>query len=41
MSVDKQAFSNMDSFNAYFYTLVSMDTEEMKFADQRQQHLVD
>ena len=36
MSAEKQAFSNMDSFNAYFYTLVSLDTEEAKFADQRQ-----
>ena len=31
----------MDSFNATFYTLVSLDTEEVKFADARQQHLVD
>jgi hypothetical protein len=31
----------MDSFNATFYTLVSLDTEEMKFAEQRQRHLVD
>lgn len=40
-SVDKQAYSNIDSFNATFYTLVSLDTEEMKYADQRQQYLVD
>lgn len=31
----------MDNFNAYFYTLVSLDTKEMKFADHRQQYLVD
>lgn len=31
----------MDTFSAYFYTLVSLDTEEVKYADQRQQHLVD
>jgi hypothetical protein len=41
MSAEKQAFNNLESFNAYFYTLVSQDTEEMKFADQRQQYLVD
>lgn len=31
----------MDDYSAYFYTLVSLDTEEVKYADQRQQHLVD
>ena len=31
----------MNQFSAYFYTLVSLDTEEVKYADQRQQHLVD
>lgn len=31
----------MENFSAYFYTLVSKDTEEEKYADQRQQHLVD
>ena len=31
----------MENFSAYFYTLVSMDTEEEKYADQRQQHLID
>jgi hypothetical protein len=31
----------MENFNATFYTLVSLDTEEVKFADARQQHLVD
>ena len=41
MSSDKQAFSNQENFNAYFYTLVSIDTDEMKFADARQQYLVD
>lgn len=39
-SADKQAFSNMESFNAYFYTLVSLDTKEVEFADNRQQHLI-
>ena len=31
----------MENFNATFYTLVSLDTEEVKFADARQQHLVE
>ena len=41
MNAEMQAYSNMDSFNAYFYTLVSLDTEEVKFADNRQRYLVD
>jgi DNA excision repair protein ERCC-3 len=40
-SAEKQAFANMENFNAIFYTLVSLDTDEMKFADARQQYLVD
>lgn len=31
----------METFDAFFYTLVSLDTEEMKYADLRQQYLVD
>ena len=30
----------MESFNAYFYTLVSLDTKEVQFADNRQKHLI-
>ena len=30
----------MESFNAYFYTLVSLDTKEVAFADNRQKHLI-
>lgn len=32
-SAEKQAFSNMENFTATFYTLISLDTEEMRFAD--------
>lgn len=39
-TAEKQAYSNMESFNAYFYSLVSLDTEEVKYADNRQQYLV-
>ena len=30
----------MHEFNAYFYSLVSIDTEEVAFAKKRQQYLV-
>ena len=33
--------ANLNDFNAYFYSLVSTDTQEMFFADRRQQFLVD
>lgn len=32
----KQATSNMNDYNAYFYSLVSTDTQEMYYADKRQ-----
>lgn len=32
-NAEKQAQSNMDDYSAYFYTLVSLDTEEVKYAD--------
>ena len=38
---EKQAFQNLHEFNAYFYSLVSVDTEEVAFAKKRQQYLVD
>lgn len=41
LSQDRQAMSNKGSFNAYFYTLVSQDTTEMIFAEQRQQYLIE
>ena len=41
MSAEKQALSNMEEFNAYFYTLVSLDTDDFKYAENRQQYLVD
>ena len=28
-------------YNAFFYTLVSMDTDEMYYSNKRQQYLVD
>ena len=31
----------MTDFNAFFYSLVSTDTQEMYYADKRQQFLVD
>lgn len=34
-SAEKQAFQNLHEFNAHFYTLVSLDTEEVKFARRR------
>lgn len=30
-----------DSFNAFFYTLVSQDTQEMYYSSKRQQFLID
>ena len=30
----------MDEFNAFFYTLVSQDTQEMSFSRKRQRFLV-
>lgn len=30
-----------DDYNAYFYTLISQDTEEMYYSSKRQQFLVD
>ena len=32
----KQATANMNDFNAYFYSLVSTDTQEMEYAHKRQ-----
>jgi DNA excision repair protein ERCC-3 len=40
-ATDKQAASNLKDFNAYFYSLVSTNTQEMYFAARRQQFLVD
>ena len=37
----KKAAATADAPNAYFYTLVSKDTEEMYFSTKRQQFLVD
>lgn len=33
--------SNRSSFNAFFYTLVSTDTQEMFYSTKRQQYLID
>jgi len=33
--------TNKDSFNAFFYTLVTTDTSEMYYSTKRQQYLVD
>ncbi len=33
--------SNRSSFNAFFYTLVSTDTQEMFYSSKRQQYLID
>ncbi len=38
---DKQALSNVEEYNAYFYSLVSTNTQEMYYADKRQQFLID
>eukprot|EP00347_Sterkiella_histriomuscorum_P011495 403372236 len=40
-SAEKQAYSNSEEFNAYFYSLVSTNTQEMYYADKRQQFLID
>ena len=37
----RQDGSNMDGFNAFFYTCVSTDTSEMFYSTKRQQYLVD
>lgn len=39
--ISKQATANLSDFNAFFYSLVSTDTQEMYYADNRQQFLVD
>ena len=38
---EKQAYANQMEYNAHFYTLVSLDTDEVKFAARRQRYLVD
>ncbi|CDW86563.1 transcription factor iih subunit [Stylonychia lemnae] len=40
-SAEKQAYSNSTEFNAYFYSLVSTNTQEMYYSDKRQQFLID
>lgn len=40
-SYTKQDGSNKSSFNAFFYTLVSTDTQEMFYSAKRQQFLID
>jgi len=40
-SYTKQDGSNKSSFNAFFYTLVSSDTQEMFYSTKRQQYLID
>lgn len=40
-SYTKQDGSNKSSFNAFFYTLVSADTQEMFYSAKRQQYLID
>lgn len=40
-SYTKQDGSNKSSFNAFFYTLVSSDTQEMFYSAKRQQYLID
>ena len=37
----QQDGSNRSSFNAFFYTLVSSDTQEMFYSAKRQQYLID
>jgi DNA excision repair protein ERCC-3 len=37
----QQDGTNRSSFNAYFYTLVSCDTQEMFYSAKRQQYLID
>jgi len=38
--IKKQATANMNDFNAFFYSLVSTDTQERYYADKRQQFLI-
>lgn len=40
-SFTPQDGSNRSSFNAFFYTLVSSDTQEMFYSAKRQQYLID
>jgi DNA excision repair protein ERCC-3 len=40
-SFTQQDGSNRSSFNAFFYTLVSNDTQEMFYSAKRQQYLID
>jgi DNA excision repair protein ERCC-3 len=40
-STTQQDGSNRSSFNAFFYTLVSSDTQEMFYSAKRQQYLID
>lgn len=40
-SYTQQDGSNRSSFNAFFYTLVSADTQEMFYSARRQQYLID
>lgn len=40
-SYTAQDGSNRSSFNAFFYTLVSNDTQEMFYSAKRQQYLID
>ena len=40
-SYTQQDGSNRSSFNAFFYTLVSSDTQEMFYSAKRQQYLID
>mmetsp|Transcript_2532 Transcript_2532/g.3921 ORF Transcript_2532/g.3921 Transcript_2532/m.3921 type:complete len:805 (-) Transcript_2532:2802-5216(-) len=40
-SFTQQDGSNRSSFNAFFYTLVSTDTQEMFYSAKRQQYLID
>ncbi len=40
-SYTKQDGSNKSTFNAFFYTLVSADTQEMFYSAKRQQYLID
>lgn len=40
-SYTKQDGSNKSTFNAFFYTLVSSDTQEMFYSAKRQQYLID
>lgn len=41
LSDDAPPHSNLDEPNAFFYTLVSQDTQEMYFSHKRQQFLID